>query len=266
MTFVVALVLVIAGFAVTAWVFAPAFAGQAAARRLVGTHRLALGSLVVVLVINTILTSPFAGTFRRQGLTSESFLLAAFATQFPLLLVPYLRVVLPGAVRLSGLGFRRLPLERLLGFGLGGALAALAISAAIGVVLDQLGIHQNQMQEFSFVHEAGLPVFLLVLVDGSVLAPFAEETFFRGFLFGLYRQRRPRLEAYAVSGLLFALLHTQPQSMDLVENAGLLVAIFALGTLLAWIYERTGSLYPGMIAHGLNNGIALVAFYAFGIT
>ena len=38
----------------------------------------------------------------------------------------------------------------------------------------------------------------------------------------------------------------------------LFVPIFILGLLLAWLYEITGSLYPGICLHAANNGIALL--------
>jgi membrane protease YdiL (CAAX protease family) len=54
--------------------------------------------------------------------------------------------------------------------------------------------------------------------------------------------------------------------MDLAQNLGLVLAVFVLGTLLAWTYQRTGSLYPGIVAHGVNNGVALVVLYSVGVT
>jgi membrane protease YdiL (CAAX protease family) len=38
-----------------------------------------------------------------------------------------------------------------------------------------------------------------------------------------------------------------------------------LAFLLAWVYEHTNSLYPGMLAHAVNNATGLLLFYAVGI-
>ena len=92
-----------------------------------------------------------------------------------------------------------------------------------------------------------------------------EELFFRGMLFGLYRRRQPLWVAYVVSGLLFASLHLVPMLMNPSQMAGLGIGIFVLGTLLAWVYQRTGSLYPSIVAHAVNNATGLVLLYTLDI-
>ena len=52
--------------------------------------------------------------------------------------------------------------------------------------------------------------------------------------------------------------------MNPSQMAALAVGIFSLGVLLAWTYQRTGSLLPGMLAHAVNNAFGLIVFYAFG--
>jgi membrane protease YdiL (CAAX protease family) len=47
--------------------------------------------------------------------------------------------------------------------------------------------------------------------------------------------------------------------------AGLSVGIFLLALLLAWLYQHTGSLFPGMLAHAVNNATGLILFYVVGI-
>ncbi len=100
--------------------------------------------------------------------------------------------------------------------------------------------------------EGGLgPVLAAVLI--VALAPLSEEIFFRGFMFGGLRRRFPLWAAAAISGAVFGLLHyTGPDSIGVVPQ------LAVLGILLAWLYERTGSLWPPIILHVLNNAIALV--------
>ena len=104
-----------------------------------------------------------------------------------------------------------------------------------------------------------------MLVAAGVLAPLVEELFFRGFLFGLYRGRHPLWMAYLVSSVLFTLLHLEPTRMNVPQMAGLSVGIFLLAMLLAWLYKHTGSLYPGILAHAVNNATGLILFYAVGV-
>lgn len=82
-----------------------------------------------------------------------------------------------------------------------------------------------------------------------VVAPLTEELFFRGFLFGGLR-RRGLAVAAIVSGLAFGLAHVGGSPI------GFIVPLAALGIILALLYERTGSLYPPIALHALNNSIA----------
>ena len=92
---------------------------------------------------------------------------------------------------------------------------------------------------------------LLAVLAVSVVAPFAEETYFRGFVFGWLRGRTPLWLAVVVSSLLFALAHAE---------LALLLPTFTLGCLLALVYHRSGSLYPGMVIHAVFNlvGVTLI--------
>lgn len=83
----------------------------------------------------------------------------------------------------------------------------------------------------------------------TVMAPLAEELFFRGFLYGGLRKYGVPIAAI-VSGLLFGAVHIGGSPI------GFLVPLAALGIILALLYERTGSLYPPIALHALNNSIA----------
>ena len=90
-------------------------------------------------------------------------------------------------------------------------------------------------------------VFLIVIA-----APITEETLFRGLFFGALRSRAPFWIAAVVSGVAFGSVHLT--SGD-VAVAGLLSF---LGVILAWLYERTGSLGPPIVLHMVNNSIAII--------
>lgn len=82
-----------------------------------------------------------------------------------------------------------------------------------------------------------------------VAAPVCEELFFRGFLFGALR-RHGLVRAAGVTGLAFGLAHVASSPI------GFIVPLAALGVILCLLYERTGSLYPCIGLHALNNSIA----------
>jgi membrane protease YdiL (CAAX protease family) len=95
-----------------------------------------------------------------------------------------------------------------------------------------------------------------------LVAPLAEESFFRGFLFhGLLgkwlalpgsslRQRLGFFAAALPTGLLFAAFHAQ---------LGLLIPFTCVGVLFAWIFWRSGSLWPNIMTHA---GFNLINFAA----
>ena len=88
--------------------------------------------------------------------------------------------------------------------------------------------------------------FLIVIV-----APIAEETFFRGFLFGGLRSAMRFIWAALISAAIFGAFHyTGPGSLAVLPQLG------ALGLTQAWLYERSGSIYPTIAVHMLNNAIA----------
>jgi membrane protease YdiL (CAAX protease family) len=89
------------------------------------------------------------------------------------------------------------------------------------------------------------------------LAPMAEEFFFRGFLYRALRSRYAVLMAALIDGILFGAIH-----WDFSSAEGLLIVppLAALGFMFCLVYERTGSLYPVIALHALNNAVA------FGVT
>ena len=93
---------------------------------------------------------------------------------------------------------------------------------------------------------------LLVLSAGltCVIAPVCEEFLFRGFIFGSLRNWRGPWPAAVLTGILFGGVHAgSAPAADLVPLA-------VLGFALCLLYERTGSLYPCIALHALNNSIA----------
>jgi uncharacterized protein len=262
-------VLGVIGLATTVWVFLPAFQGAEAASKALGTHRLAVGSVVAVVVLNAFITLPLAlaAHLDIEQMTTGTFVIAALLTEIPMLVVVYVRAIVPGAVTWADLGCRRLPLLVLIPVGVGAGLGGLVVVGVIGALLAQIGLQQNQIElEFGFVRTEGPLAFALVLIFAGIVAPVVEELFFRGFLFGMYRRRKPLWMAYVFSSLLFTVLHLMPGQMNPSQMAGLSVGIFLLAMLLAWLYQRTGSLYPGMLAHAVNNTTGLILFYVFRLT
>ena len=85
------------------------------------------------------------------------------------------------------------------------------------------------------------------------VAPVAEEFFFRGFFYRALRSRYSVLVAAGLDGLLFGSIHYDFSGADALL---ILPPLGALGFIFCLVYERTGSLYPVIALHALNNAIA----------
>jgi membrane protease YdiL (CAAX protease family) len=261
-----AVVVVVIALLVALWVLTPGFGGEEAAKRDLGSHRLELGAWLTVLVLNALITLPLSPFLHiDRGLTAGTFLLAALATDIPMLVILYVRLIKPGALTWQDLGLRPVALDEMLRVGLAAGLGGLVVIDVIGNILSEYGLRPNQLEQFQFVLSEGPLSFAALLIGAAVIAPFVEELFFRGFLFGIYSRRQPVWLAYLVSGVLFTILHLEPNRMNVQQMAGLSVGIFLLAMLLAWVYRHTDSLYPGMIAHAINNATGLILFYTFGL-
>lgn len=84
----------------------------------------------------------------------------------------------------------------------------------------------------------------LMCFSASIVAPFAEETIFRGYLYPIAKKFGGPVAAMLFSSLLFAAGH---------GNVPLLLPLFLLGMLMAFAYEKTGSLWSSISIHFFFN-------------
>jgi membrane protease YdiL (CAAX protease family) len=94
----------------------------------------------------------------------------------------------------------------------------------------------------------GLVGRLLIFAMISVGAPFFEELFFRGALFGALRARFPWVASAVISAILFAIVHPPVNWLP----------IFGLGFGMATMREMRQSLVPSIVAHFLQNTASFV--------
>ena len=151
-------------------------------------------------------------------------------------------------------GWERLGLRKFdVAFGCLLSAAMFALSYAIrfvyAFVAVLLGLQLSPQQVIERL-DTSVTGFPLTFLAAAVLAPVAEEIFFRGFLYGGLRRRIGVIGAMIASTLFFTALHF---SIDVF------IPLFFLGLFLAWLYEKTGSLYPGILLHASNNALALIA-------
>jgi CAAX protease family protein len=93
-----------------------------------------------------------------------------------------------------------------------------------------------------------VPVQVLLIV---IAAPISEEICFRGMLFGGLRRSLPRIPAALIGGLVFGGLHA-------LTGVTAVPPLIVFGFILSLLYEKTGSIVPGILLHMLNNSVALL--------
>ena len=128
-----------------------------------------------------------------------------------------------------------------------------------GIWAAALGLEEQQTLPDELGADGSLANALVVIVLVTVIAPLGEELFFRGFFYGALRNWRGPILAAILSGAVFGLVHAGSAPI------GYLVPLAFFGIGLALLYEWTGSLYPPIALHALNNSIALGANQKYGV-
>jgi membrane protease YdiL (CAAX protease family) len=144
--------------------------------------------------------------------------------------------------------------------GVGGVFAAgIGYYVLTALYASVLHLHGNE----KLPKELGVGKSTAALVGAAifvcVVAPMAEELFFRGFIFGALRRMRIVLGgrdigiwiAALITAVLFGLAHTGS------ANPKYLIPLGLLGFILCLLRWRTRSLYPCMALHSINNSLAL---------
>jgi membrane protease YdiL (CAAX protease family) len=209
--------------------------------------------VLLVLALSFLLTIPFGADaialITGEGdLTLLGSIALLVSTQFALLLVSWFLVFRPGALA----GLPSLPgrdAARVVAVGVGWGLIAwlgsTIVAGGVATLLEALGMEVEPQAAAQAIERVEPWLVVLALV---ILAPIAEEIFFRGVVFNALRREGGRRWAYIGSALLFAVIH-----LDLV----VLVPLFLLGLALAWLYERTNNLLAPIAMHATVNAISV---------
>ncbi len=194
---------------------------------------------------------------------TDGLFVTLLATNAAFIFIPIARVKWLRHEPLAEIGFTAPRPVRLVLIGIGVGFLSLLLNGLISSQLQSLFERPDQAALFPLFPGDYLGQVLLML-GAAVLAPIGEEILFRGYVFNALRltfaNRRWGIPlAYGVSALLFASVHSLSVSRGLFA---LLVPLFVIGLLLAWTMHRTKSLLPCIIAHAINNGVALAGLVA----
>ncbi len=89
----------------------------------------------------------------------------------------------------------------------------------------------------------------LELLGSALITPFLEELLHRGVVYGRLRRMMGFVPSLVVSALIFAILH-----FNIVQ----FIYAFLLGLVFALFVEKSGRLYPAVLAHIVANGLAVL--------
>jgi uncharacterized protein len=158
-------------------------------------------------------------------------------------------------VRAWQLGLRPTPLGRALG-AMGLTLLAFLLFSAIWASAVEVSTREKLLEQLGTNETTALLVASAALT--CVMAPICEEILFRGYFFVALSNWKGWLPAALITGVVFGGVHAG--SAPVVD----LVPLAALGSALCVLYRYTGSLYPCIAAHALNNSFAFGELEGWG--
>jgi CAAX protease family protein len=206
----------------------------------------AFGSgLVVAAVIGAIVAAASGGN-GELGTTATLVLTAVLDGVFVLSAILF--ASLTERPKPQHFGLRRAPLWRTVGWSALGMLSFWILAAVYSTLVKDHG-KQSVLEDLHARTSSFTIVAVAILV--IVVAPAAEEFFFRGFFYRALRTRMRVWPAALLDGILFGAIHYENP-----KTAPLLPVLAVLGVVFCLVYEKTGTLFATIALHALNNTIA----------
>ena len=149
---------------------------------------------------------------------------------------------------LNALGFRRFRIGSALFWVIILMIVIFGVNAFYSFLITILHLNVQTNDQLILQQSKVAPLSTYATLFAAVfIAPFCEEVFFRGFVFPGLRHGMPLGWAIVISSLLFGVAHADPGSFPV---------LFVIGLALAFLRWRTQSIWPCIMLHMLNNGIA----------
>lgn len=165
-----------------------------------------------------------------------------------LLLIPIAIIFLWRKVSWQALGLKRFD-NKDLALGCGLLIMIYFVTIINNLLMIALGVAVQVETITEMFNEMDSP--FIFAISTVFLAPFTEELFFRGFLFKGLREKYGWVNALMFSSIIFALFHGQLAT---------LLPTFLLGALFAYMFQKTGSVLPGMLLHFSINAFSTTIF------
>jgi membrane protease YdiL (CAAX protease family) len=153
-----------------------------------------------------------------------------------------------GSPRPWQFGLRRVAVGLAVGWTLVAWVTFFLISALWAAALN---IDENDDLPQQLGADESTLALIVVSVLVTIIAPIAEELFFRGFMFTALRRAWGLVPAVLATGIAFGAVHLGSSEIEFI------VPLAVFGAVLCLLYWRTGSLLPCIVLHALNNSLAL---------
>ena len=221
--------------------------------------------VAVTFFVGTIIGSGLDALTRGVGVSPDGplvQLIGAILTAVIFLGVVRLTVVGSGALTWREIGVRRFDPRAASDLVLG-ALTALPVIAVTSIVAAILVAIFKVISPSPLPPTGQLGGLALQLVAGALVAPIAEEVFFRGFALTAWQRSLGPGRAIVRSTILFTLAHVVAIQGTDFSNALALIAVGAgsrvpVALALGWLYVRRGSLWAPIGLHATFNAVLLV--------
>ena len=201
--------------------------------------------VVLLVLIDTLLLVLVLQDVNIRFLQSAGLAIAELAYLLPVVLIFAWR-----RIHWKHLGFGKFD-SITMGLGCSLLITGYVVILFHNLILVALGVDTQSDAILKIFAELDSPIWFFLV--GVVFAPIVEEIFFRGFLFQGFRQRYGWVPAILISSAIFAAAHLDPIAF---------IPTFVLGSVLAYVYHRSNSVWPGIILHFLVNAFGLCAAYA----
>ncbi|MBN1299333.1 MAG: CPBP family intramembrane metalloprotease [Actinobacteria bacterium] len=162
-------------------------------------------------------------------------------------IVWFFAIYLRGSV-LKDLGFKYYSILKTVWYSFVALLAIFLLSFVYVLALKfLLGIEAPSSKIEELISNNNVSSNILIVVT-AVVAPFCEEIYFRGFLYSAFKKNFGVNIGLFLSALLFALAHLELYSF---------IPIMLIGWILAYIFEKTGSIFTVIFLHSVYNLILI---------
>lgn len=147
------------------------------------------------------------------------------------------------------LGFRYYNILKAIWYTFVALIVIFFMSFSYVFIIDSLfAIEAPASKVEQLIRERSISTNILIVIV-AVVAPFAEEVYFRGFLYTAFKKSWGVNAGLFLSSLLFAAAHMEVYSF---------IPVMIIGWILAYIFEKTKSLVPVIFLHSAYNLILIL--------